>query len=165
MGADRTPKGDRRARRPRGRGRGGLGVFLLASVVPAGAAGYLLLMPADDRARLLEKIPPGAGGRALAAGAAFAAMAVLAWGALPAFHHASSGLRDVGARWRQKGLATRVLLLPLSFLLDLAWLLVQTLFAVDVFLILAAGLVGLLLAIRIVDPSFLPGILPSLGRA
>jgi hypothetical protein len=44
------------------------------------------------------------------------------------------------------------------------WFLAQVLFAVDVVLVLAAGLATVLLVLRIVKPDLLPGVLPELAR-
>lgn len=161
MGPDAPQRTLRREGRRR---RGGLGVFLLASAVPVAGAVALVVLPAGTREPLLARIPPGVGGRALAAGVAFGAMALLAWVALPAFHNASGVLAGLGAGLGRRGRLVRLVLLPFEAILGFGWLALQALFALDVFLILATGLAGLLLAVRIADPSFLPGVLPNLGR-
>lgn len=136
--------------------------FLLASAVPVGAVVFWLLLPEEKRQLLAEKIPEGWGGRALAAGAAFGVMALLAWVALPAFHNASNALRALRARMASAKPLVRVLLFPVELLLGLVWFLLQLLFAIDAFLIVASALIGLLLAIRIVYPDFLPTVLQGL---
>ena len=49
--------------------------------------------------------------------------------------------------------AKRVLLFPAALVVWLTWFLLQLLFAMDAFLILVMGFVGLLLAVRIVLPD------------
>jgi hypothetical protein len=146
------------------RGRGGLGVFLLAGALPAAAVAWLALMPAEQRDAILGKIPEGWAGRAAEAGICFLVLLLLARVALPAFHNSTALLRGVGARFAQRKGAMRVLLYPVELLLHLLLVLVQALFAIDAILIVAAGLVLILLMGRIVKPDWLPGILPTLGR-
>jgi hypothetical protein len=158
---ERRPRPGRGERR---RGRGGLGAFLLASAIPAGLIGWFLLQPPERRQELLDKVPSGAGGRAIAAGVAFGTLALLAWVALPAFHASSQGIRASLQGLRARGPAARAVLFPVEALLGLLWFLLQLLFALDAFLIVALALVGLLLAARIVDPSILPGVLPQFAK-
>ena len=150
--------------RPKSRGRGGLGVFLLAGALPAGAVAWLALMPAEQRDAILGKIPEGWAGRASEAGICFLVLLLLARVALPAFHNSTALLRGVGARFAARRGALRVLLYPVELLVHLLLLVVQALFAIDALLIVAAGLVLILLVGRIVKPDWLPGILPMLGR-
>ena len=95
----------------------------------------------------------------LLAAVAFGILFVLAKVALPAFHNASKSLRIVMARFRDMPTAKRVLIFPAALVVWLGWFLLQMLFAMDAFLILVMGFVGLLLAVRIVMPNFLPGVL------
>jgi hypothetical protein len=139
-------------------------VFLLASALPLAAVVLFFLQPRERREELLEKIPEGIGGRAVSAGIAFGILLLLARVALPAFHGASTGLQHTLARMRSRRGALRVLLFPVEGLLGLAWFLMQLLFAVDAFLIVACALVGLLLVARIVQPGLLPDILPQLAN-
>ena len=159
-GARRGKRGREDDGRPRKKGKGGLIAFLLASAVPIAAAVAWFALPEERRQGILDKIPSGAGGRAIAAGVAFGSLLLLARVALPAFHGASGALRGVLFRIREKPKALRILLFPVELVVYLLWLLVQMLFAVDAFLIVVAALVGLLLVIRIVKPDFLPDILP-----
>jgi len=156
----RGERGGGRARRRRG----GLGAFLVASALPLAAIAAYALLPEATRADLRARVPEGAGGRALLAGGAFAAMALLAWVALPAFHGASAAVAGLRDRIRSRGPVVRVLLFPFEALLALGWLSLQVLFAIDAFLIVATGLAGLLLAVRIVAPEALPDLLPGLRR-
>lgn len=154
------------ARRPRAaaRRRGGLGVFLLAGALPAAAAVWIATRPAAERDALLARIPAGWAGRAAHAAIAFGVMLVLARVALPAFHGASGALRRASDRLAARRGLVRVLLAPVEALVGLLRLLVQALFAVDAALIVAAGLVLLLLVLRIARPDTLPDLLPTLGR-
>lgn len=166
----------RRRAPPRGRhGRGGddaparkkkrgILAFLLASAVPLAAVGFWLAQTEERKQELLDKVPSGVGGRAIAAGVAFGTLLLLARVALPAFFGASGALRGLLVRFREKPRALRVLLFPVEFLVYLLWLGLQMLFAVDAFLILVAAAVGLLLVIRIVKPDILPGILPEFAE-
>ena len=149
---------------PRKKKKRGILAFLLASAVPLAAVGIWLVQPEERKQQILEKVPSGVGGRALAAGAAFGILLLLARVALPAFHGASTALRGVLLRLREKPKALRVLLFPVELLVYLLWLGLQLLFAVDAFLILVAAAVGLLLVIRIVKPDILPGILPQFAE-
>jgi len=121
--------------------------------------GWFLALPAGRRDAVLDKIPDGVGGRALVAGIAFAGMALLAWVALPAFHHASRRLGGVLTRLGERRGFVQVLLFPVHLGVWLLWFACQVLFAMDAFLILASACIGLLLAVRIVVPDFLPTIL------
>lgn len=150
--------------RPRRKKKRGLVAFLLASAVPLAAVGFWVAQPEERRQQILDKIPSGAGGRALAAGVAFGSLLLLARVALPAFHGASGALRGVLLKIREKPKALRVLLFPVEFLVYLLWLGLQLLFAVDAFLIVVAAAVGLLLVIRIVKPDLLPGVLPEFAE-
>ncbi len=132
------------------RGRGGIVAFLIASAVPLAGIGWFALQPEEKREALLAKIPTGAGGRALQAGIAFGILILLARVALPAFHGASASLGGLIGRIDQAKMGWRIVLFPVRALLWLLWFLLQLLFAVDAFLILVAGVVGLLLTIRIV---------------
>lgn len=153
-----------REARPRRKGRRGILAFLLASAVPLGALGWWAFQTEERRREIGDRIPTGIAGRALAAGAAFGMLVLLARVALPAFFGASSGLRGVLGRMAAKPKAVRVLLFPFELVVYLLWLLLQMLFAVDAFLIVVAALVGLLLVVRIVKPDFLPAVLPELTR-
>ena len=150
--------------RTRKKGKGGIIAFLLASAAPIAAAAFWFAQPEERRQQILDKIPAGAGGRAIAAGIAFGSLLLLARVALPAFHGASGALRGLLFRIREKPKALRILLFPVEFLVYLVWLGIQLLFAVDAFLIIVAAFVGLLLVIRIVKPDILPGILPEFAE-
>jgi hypothetical protein len=130
-------------------------------VVPLAAVVAYFLIPQETKDLLAEKIRGNVGGRAFAAGIAFAILLVLARIALPAFHNASKTLRGVMARFRAMATAKRVLVFPAALAVWLLWFVLQLLFAMDAFLILVMGFVGLLLAVRIVLPNFLPGVLPD----
>jgi hypothetical protein len=160
-----------RARGGRGRdgaerrkGRGGWVAFLLASLVPAGALAWFFLQPEDRRKALLDQLPAGAGGRAVAAGVSFGVLVLLARVALPAFHGASGALRATLARFRARRGPLRALLFPVELVLGLVWFLFQLLFALDAFLILVCALVGLLLVVRIAYPALWPDVLPQFAE-
>jgi hypothetical protein len=146
------------------RGRGGLGIFLLAGALPAAGVIWFFLQPVSRQEELLSRFPAGWGGRAAHAGIAFGVLVVLARVALPAFHGAAGALRRAQAWLATKRGFTRVLLSPLEALVHLLALLARALYAIDAALILACCLVLLLLVARIMKPDFLPSILPALGR-
>lgn len=158
------PVAPRRRREPAARSRRSPLVFLLAGAVPAAGVAWFLLQPEATRRGILEKIPAGAGGRALAALIALGVLLVLAKVALPAFHVASGSLKNVLGRFQARKGFLRVLLFPAEAVIWFLWLAAQLLFAVDAALTIAAGLVLILLAIRIVKPDLLPSILPELTR-
>ena len=155
---EKREEGDKQRKR-----KGGIVAFLLASAVPLGALGWYTFMSDEQRASLAEKIPAGVGGRAIQAGIAFGILVLLARVALPAFHGASGSLGGVIARIDQARMGVRILLFPVRALVWLLWFCLQLLFAVDAFLIIVAGVVGLLLTIRILKPDFLPGVLEGLS--
>jgi hypothetical protein len=136
--------------------------FLLWGALPAAAVVWFLLQPEPTRRSLLERLPPGAGGRAIAAGVALGVLVVLARVALPAFHAASGALLAARGRLRSRTGVLRVILFPVEAVLWLLWLAAQILFAVDAVLVIAAGLLTLLLSWRILQPDALPGLLPDL---
>jgi hypothetical protein len=125
---------------------------------------WFFLQPEARRQELLDKVPEGIAGRAIAAGVAFVTLLVLARVALPSFHGASGALRSTLARFEARRGVVRVLLFPFEAVVWLLWLVAQILFAVDAALVVAAGLLLILLAVRIVKPDLLPGILPDLAR-
>lgn len=161
--APRAPS-PRRAEAEAGKkGRGGLGLFLLAGAVPLGLVAWLVFMPDAQREALAQRLPGGWGGRALEAGAAFLVMLVLARLALPAFKGAVAALqRAVAAMGARRGFL-RVLLYPVELLLNLVLVVVQILYVVDMLAIVAAGLYMLLAAIRIMKPGLWVDVLPPLG--
>lgn len=159
----RRPRAGAKKKRKR---RGGILAFLIASAVPLAGIGWFALQPEEKREALLAKFPTGAGGRAIQAGIAFGLLILLARVALPAFHGASASLGGLIGRIDGARMGWRIVLFPVRALLWLLWFLMQLLFAVDAFLILVTGVVGLLLTVRIVYPDFLPGFLetlPSVG--
>jgi hypothetical protein len=160
-GAERRGEGGRAGRRG---ARRAIVPFLLVSLVPAAAVGWFLLQPEATRQDVLDRIPEGVGGRVLVAAIALAVLVVLARVALPTFRGASTGLRGLLDRFRRRRRVVRILLLPLEFATWLLWFLVQVLFAVDAVLVLAAALLVLLLAVRVLRPDFLPDVLPQLTR-
>jgi hypothetical protein len=153
----------RREGAPRAR-RGGLG-FLLAGAIPAAAVvWFYFLEPESVRREVLDKIPPGVGGRLLVAAIALAVLILLAKVALPAFHGASNSLRAVLSRFEQRAGLFRVLLFPAEAVVWTLWFLAQVLFAIDAALVIGSGLLLILLAIRVVKPDVLPSVLPELTR-
>ena len=163
-GSRRPGRGDDGASRKAGKKKRGIIAFLLASAVPLAGVGIWLAQPEERKQQILDKVPSGVGGRALAAGAAFGILLLLARIALPAFHGASNALRGVLFRLREKPKGLRILLFPVEFLVYLLWLGLQMLFAVDAFLIIVAAAVGLLLVVRIVKPDLWPDILPQFAE-
>ena len=161
--ADTPPARRVRVREEKKRSRGGLILLLVAGALPAAGVVWYFLQNEADKKALLDKIPAGAGGRAVKAAIAFGILVVLARVALPAFHVSSGGLREALARFRARSGVKRVLLWPAEAGVGLAWFLMQILFAVDVVLILAASAALLLLVARIVKPDLFPGFLPDLG--
>ena len=158
---DRAPSRAGRRVRERKKGKGGVIAFLLVSAVPIGAITWYVMQPAETQDRIAG-IFQGSGGRAAKAGICLALMFALARIALPAFHATSGALRGVLTRIREKTTAMRVLLFPVHLVVWLLWFVVQLLFALDAVLILATGILFLILAVRIVDPSILADVLPPI---
>ncbi len=146
------------------RGRGGLGIFLLAGALPVALVVWFLLQPTARQDELLARFPAGWGGRATHAAIAFGVLVLLARVALPAFHGAAGALGRAQASLAARKGFVGVLLAPVRALVHLLGVVARALYAVDAVLILAACLVLLLLVARIVKPEFLPSILPHLGR-
>jgi hypothetical protein len=153
-----------RARRGRpekpGRGRRALVLFLLANLIPAAVIVWFATMPAERRQAFLDRVPSGVGGRALAAGVAFAVLLVLARLVLPAARAALAFLGNAMAWFRTRPRGKRALLYPAEAATSLTWFGVQVLFAIDAALILAAAAAFLMYVVRIVKPDwfpFLPG--------
>ena len=153
-----------RKKREVSRKRGGVLVFLLAGAVPVAGLVWFFLQPEAARTALLDRIPAGWGGRAAHAGIAFGVLVLLARVALPAFHGASGFLTAAQRGFAARKGGMRALLFPVEALVGLLRVIVQALYAIDVALILAACLVLLLLAVRVMKPDILPSILPGLGR-
>lgn len=145
------------------RGRGGLGLFLLAGAVPLGLVAWLVFMPDAQREALEARMPTGWGGRALEAGAAFLVMLLLARVALPAFRGSVQGLQRATAAMGARRGFLRVVLYPVELLVNLVLVVVQVLYVVDMLSIVAAGLWMLLAAIRIMKPGLWVDVLPPLG--
>jgi hypothetical protein len=136
--------------------RGKWGVFLLLNLIPIGAVVAWFAMPEETKKRFAEKIPPGIGTRAAVAGGVLAAMFVLARLVLPGARAALQGLARAGGWFKSQTGAKRVALFPGEAVVDLSWVLVQCLFAIDVILILACGAAFLLYVVRIVKPETFP---------
>jgi hypothetical protein len=156
---------EKREARRRKKGMGTLALFLLFGLGPALAVGWFYLQPEDDRRRVLDKIPDGAGGRAIKAGICVAILVGLARIALPAFHGAAATLHDAVTWMRTRKGAARILLFPVAFVLWLVWFLLQILVAVDAVMIVAACVATLVLVARILKPDlFDVGWLPEFLR-
>jgi hypothetical protein len=160
--APRSAPARGRRERPRKKGLGALGIFLFFGIAPAAAAVWFFLQPEDERQRLLDKVPEGAGGRAIKAGICLAILFGLAKIALPAFYGAAGTLKD-GMNWiRGRKGALRVALWPAEFLLWFGWFALQILLAVDMVMVVAACLATLLLVARILEPDLFPDLFPDL---
>jgi hypothetical protein len=152
-----------RARRdaPRaGRGKRALVLFLLANLIPIGAVVWISTLSPEERRRLADTIPAGAGGRALVAGIAFATLVVLARLVLPAARASLEALARAMAWFRRQPVARRTLLYPAEAATSLAWFLVQILFALDAVAILGTAAVFLMYVARIVKPDLFPFLPP-----
>lgn len=159
----RRRDGDAKTRRGK-KGMGAVGLFLLFGAAPVGLVVWYLAQPDGRQQQILDKVPEGAGGRAIKAGICVAVLIGLARVALPAFHGAAGTLYD-GMQWvrtRPKGL--RIVLFPVELILWLLWFTVQMLVAVDAVMIIAACLAFLLLVARIFKPDLMPDVLPELLR-
>lgn len=159
----RGSRGEGKGRR-RKRGMGAVGVFLLFGAAPVGLAIWFFVQPEWRRQQILDKVPDGAGGRAIKAAVCVAVLIALARLALPAFHGAASTLYDALTRIRSRPTAMRVLLFPAELVLWLLWFGMQMLVAVDAAMIIATCLALLLLVARIFQPELLPNVLPELLR-
>ncbi len=148
----------------RKKGMGAVGMFLLFGAAPVGITIWFFVQPEWRRTQILEKVPEGAGGRAIKAAICVGVLVALARLALPAFHGAAGTLYD-GLNWiRAKPKAMRVLLFPAELILWLLWFSMQILVAVDAVMIIATCLALLLLVARIFQPDLLPNVLPELLR-
>jgi hypothetical protein len=135
-------------------------IFLLANAIPIAGVVWIASMSPERRRELADAVPEGVGGRAIAAGVAFALLLVLARVVLPAARTAIGSLTRALAWFRARTPARRALLYPAEAATSLAWFLVQVLFAVDAVLILGAGAAFLMYVTRILKPewfTFLPG--------
>jgi len=164
MDAERSaPK--RRVRdgaRPRKKGVGAIGLFLLFGAVPIGCLGWFYLQTAERQAELLARIPSGAGGRGIKAAICIGLLFGLAKIALPAFHASGATLKGWLDACKRKPTVLRVLLFPAEFVIWLLWFVVQVLFALDAILIVAAAVGTLVLVARILKPDLLSNVLPPL---
>jgi hypothetical protein len=149
-----------RAERPKSRKKAVI-VFLLANLIPAACLVFWFSLPQERRDEVLEKIPPGVGGRAAIAGICFVALVVLARVVLPAAHVAGGGLVSTLAWFRTRTGGRRIALYPVEFLVYLAWVLVQVVFALDAVAIVATGLAFLAYVARIVQPDLFPWLPPT----
>jgi hypothetical protein len=140
----------------RGKGKRKWILFVAVNVVAAAIAVFWFTRSEETRRRFLEQIPAGAGGRALAAGAALAVMLVLAWLVLPGARIAVLRLTDAGAFFRRMPRRKRVLWLPAEAGLEVVWLGAQVVFALDAIAILLSGGAFLLYAIKIAKPELFP---------
>jgi len=146
----------RRTRATRSSGRNPLLVFL-PMLFPIGATIWFFLQDEETRRGMLERVPEGAGGRALDAGIGFSVLVGLAWIVLPVTYH--------GHRWSRRGLewcltrpvGQRILLAPAILVLGLTTVVFGALFAVDALCVLVAFLGTLCLGAWIVEPSLFGG--------
>lgn len=148
--------------RRRKKGTGTLGLFLLFGAAPIGLLAWFYTRSAEQQAAVLERVPAGAGGRALKAAICVGVLFGLAKVALPAFHGTGATLKGWLDAIKRKPKALRVLLFPVEALVWLLWFVVQVLFALDAVLIVAAALGTLVLVARILKPDLLSGVLPPL---
>ena len=137
-------------------------LFLIFGAAPAGLAVWYFMMPPETQQQILDRIPTGAGGRALKAGICVALLFGLAKVALPAFFGTGSMLYAAMQTMRAKTTPLRVLCFPAEALLWLLWFTVQLLFAIDAVLIVATALATLVLVARILKPDLLAEVLPRI---
>lgn len=141
-------------------GRGALAVFVIANLALGAAATWWFTRPEDQRQAALEKLAPGVGGRATAAGLAFGMLVVLAVVVLPGARAATAALARARHWCRTRPFALRVVLFPLEAVVGLLWFVAQCLFAVDAIAIVGAAAAFLLYVVRIAKPEmflWLPG--------
>lgn len=141
-------------------GRGALAVFVIANLALGAAAAWWFTRPEDQRQAALDKLGPGVGGRATAAGLAFGLLVVLAIVVLPGARAATAALARAQHWCRTRPMGLRILLFPVEAVVGLLWFLAQCLFAVDAIAILVTAAAFLLYVIRIAKPelfTFLPG--------
>jgi hypothetical protein len=134
--------------------------FLVFGAAPVAAVVWFFAQPQWRKDQILDKVPEGAGGRAIKAGICVLVLVGLARIALPAFHGTAATLRGALDALRAKPKPLRVLLFPVEFVVWLLWFAVQMLFAVDAVLIVAAAVATLLLVARILKPDLLSDVLP-----
>ena len=153
----------RRSRRERAKPRGAnaLALFALFGAAPIAVAIYFFTLPKERQQQILDKVPEGAGGRALVAGGMVVALIVLARLALPAFHGACGALRTAMHWIQARGPVVRVLLFPVELVLWLLWFAFQMLYGLDMLAIIACALGALLATVRIFYPTFLEHLVPQ----
>lgn len=130
---------------------------------PIGLVIYFFTLHKAKQQAILDKIPPGVGGRALIAGGLVVGLIVLATIALPAFHGASASLKNAMDWIRTRPAALRVLLFPAELVIWLLWFAFQVLFALDAVAIIACALGALLATVRIFNPEFMQSLVERLG--
>ncbi|MDJ0523491.1 MAG: hypothetical protein QNJ90_15590 [Planctomycetota bacterium] len=148
--------------RPRKKGLGTVGMFLLFGAAPIALLTWFYVQPLERRAEILERVPEGAGGRALKAAICVAVLFGLAKIALPAFHGTGATLKGWLDALKAKPIALRVLLFPVEAIVWLGWFVVQLLFALDAVLIVATAVGTLVLVARILKPDLLSDMLPPI---
>lgn|GEM_PF-2644531 len=158
VGRGVPPRGSRRLseRVQRKGGRGALAVFVIANLALGAAAAWWFTRPEDQRQAALEKLSPGVGGRATAAGLAFGLLVVLAIVVLPGARAATAGLARAQHWCRTRPTGLRILLFPLEALVGLLWFVAQCLFAVDAIAIVGTAVAFLLYVVRIGKPELFP---------
>ena len=137
-------------------------LFLIFGAAPAGLAVWYFMLPPETQQTILERIPSGAGGRALKAGICIALLFALAKIALPAFFGTGSVLHGALRSMRAKPTTLRVLFFPAEAVLWLVWFAVQLLFAIDAVLIVLTAVATLVLVARILKPDLLADVLPRI---
>ncbi len=146
----------RRSRLARSSGKG-RAVWLLPAVFPIGAAIWFATRDEETRRGYLDRVPEGAGARALEAGLGFCVLIGLAWIVLPIVYHGHK-LSRRGLDWcLAQPQGRRVLLFPVMLLLGLSTGLFGLLFAADAIAVLLTFVGTLCLGLWIVDPTLFGG--------
>ncbi len=154
-------RGKREARK-RKKGAGVVGMFLLFGAAPIGLLIWFYAQPTWRQEQLLDRVPDGAGGRALKAAICVGVLFGLAKIALPAFHGTGATLKGWLDALKAKPKVLRVVLFPVEAVVWLLWFVVQLLFALDAILIIAAAIGTLVLVARILKPDLLSNVLPPI---
>jgi hypothetical protein len=129
----------------------------LPTLLPIGAAVWLATRDAEIRRGLLDRVPQGAGERAMEAGLGFCVLVGLAWIVAPVAYHGHR-LSRRGLAWcLDRPLGGRLLLIPAIAPLALFSALFGLLFALDVLAVAVTFLGTLLLGLWIVEPGILGG--------
>jgi hypothetical protein len=133
------------------------GLRLLPLVFPAAATVWFLLQSPERRRRVIERVPQGAGERALDAGLGFCLLIGLAWIVLPVTYWSHRWSRRA-LRWCvDRPVGSRLALLPVALVVGSVSALTGIVFAANALAIVAVFLLTLLMGVWVFQPDFLGG--------